>query len=427
MLGTGSIPPMASDLAVDRQVEILTQNTTEVIPREELERKLARASADKRPLRVKLGIDPSRPDLHLGHAVVLRKLRQFQDLGHTAVLIIGDFTGRVGDPSGQTESRPVLTEAEIEQSAQTYFDQAGKIVDTGTAEVRRNSEWLAPLTMADVLRLTSAPNVTVARMLERDDFQARYKGNRPISIVEFLYPLLQAMDSVAVRADVELGGTDQTFNLLMGRTIQREYVQDPQVVMTLPLLEGLDGVRKMSKSYDNYVGLTEPPEEMFGKLMSIPDHLISRYFQLCTDHDPGEADRVDRGLERGMLHPADEKRRMAREVVSLYHGPEAGSGAESWFDRVFKERQIPDDVHEVPLPADLATGAPVWLPRLMASVGLASSNTDARRLIEQGAVEIGGERVTDPTKDLPADGVVGMVLRVGRKLVRIGPPGESVG
>src|SRR5438552_11611889 len=288
------------------QLERLTRNAADVIPTEELLAKLRLG----RPLRVKLGIDPSRPDLHLGHAVVLRKLRQFQELGHKAVLIIGDFTGRVGDPSGQSETRPFLTEEEIRANAQTYFDQAGKVLDVQRAEIRSNSEWLAGLTMEDILRMTSA--TTVARMLERDDFQTRYREERPISLVEFLYPLLQAMDSVSIRADVEIGGTDQTFNLLMGRRIQQEYAQDPQVVVTMPLLEGTDGVRKMSKSYDNFVALSERPEEMFGKLMSIPDHLIARYFQLCTAHGPSEADRVERGLERGTLHPAEEKRRLAR-------------------------------------------------------------------------------------------------------------------
>src|SRR5438552_11560584 len=258
------------------QLERLTRNAADVIPTDELLAKLRL----ERPLRVKLGIDPSRPDLHLGHAVVLRKLRQFQELGHTAVLIIGDFTGRVGDPSGQSETRPFLTEEEIEANAKTYFDQAGLVLDVERAEIRHNSEWLANLSMADVLKLTSS--YTVARMLERDDFRTRYRDNRPISVVEFLYPLMQAMDSVAIEADVEMGGTDQTFNLLVGRDVQKAYGQEPQVVFTMPLLVGTDGVRKMSKSFDNHVALADSPEEMFGKLMSIADDLMPQFFSLST-------------------------------------------------------------------------------------------------------------------------------------------------
>jgi tyrosyl-tRNA synthetase len=403
----------------EQQFERLVENTAEVAPRDELLQKLRRSEEEGRPLRVKLGIDPSRPDLHLGHTVVLRKLRQFQDFGHTAVLIIGDFTGRVGDPSGQSETRPFLTEDEIRANAQTYFDQAGKVLDVERAEIRSNSEWLAGLTMNDVLRMTAA--TTVARMLERDDFQARYREERPISLVEFLYPLLQAMDSVNIRADVEIGGTDQTFNLLMGRRIQQEYGQDPQVVVTMPLLEGTDGVRKMSKSFDNYVALTDPPEEMFGKLMSIPDGLIARYFQLTTAHGSSETDRVERGLERRTLHPAEEKRRLAREVVALYHGQAAGDAAEARFDLVHKQGGIPEDMPVVELPAELAKGDHVWLPRLLVAVGLASSNADGRRLIEQGAVEIDGDRVKDPATELPVGDLAGRVLRVGpHRFVRIG-------
>lgn len=389
----------------------------ELIPRDELESRLASG----RPLRVKLGIDPSRPDLHLGHAVVLRKLRQFQGMGHVAVLIIGDFTGRVGDPSGQSETRPMLAPEEIEANARTYLDQASLVLDLERAEVRRNSEWLAGMGMSDVLRLTSS--YTVARMLERDDFRARHKEGRPISVVEFLYPLLQAMDSVAIEADVELGGTDQTFNLLVGRTIQEAYGQEPQVVLTMPLLEGTDGRRKMSKSFDNCVGLTDPPEEMFGRLMRVPDELIAKYLRLCTDLDPGEVKEVEAGLAGATLHPGEAKRRLAREVVALYHSADAASEAQARFDLVHREREIPDDVAEAVIPDDLAKKEAIWLPRLLVSVALAGSNSDARRLIRQGGVRLDGEPVEDPDLEIPAGELEGKVLQVGRrKFVRLTRP-----
>lgn len=389
----------------------LLAGAADVIPRDGLEEKL---SLD-RPLRVKLGIDPSRPDLHLGHAVVLRKLRHFQDAGHVAVLIVGDFTGRVGDPSGQSETRSFLTEDEIETNATTYLEQAGRVLDVSSAEVRRNSEWLGEMTMADVLRLTSA--YTVARMLERDDFRKRYEEGKPISVVEFLYPLMQAMDSVAVRSDVELGGTDQTFNLLVGRDIQRAYGQDPQVVLTMPLLEGIDGERKMSKSFDNWVALTDPPEEMFGKLMRIPDHLITKYFLLAADLDPSEVARIEAGMVDGSVKPVEEKRRMARAVVDLYHGSGAGGEAERRFDRVHRERQVPERIEEAAIPAEAAKGENglVWLPQLMATLGLATSKSAARRLIEQGGVRLDGEPVTDVSAEYPLGELKGKVLQVSRR------------
>jgi tyrosyl-tRNA synthetase len=389
----------------------LLAEAADVIPQNGLHEKLAL----DRPLRVKLGIDPSRPDLHLGHAVVLRKLRHFQDAGHVAVLIVGDFTGRVGDPSGQSETRPFLTEEEIEENATTYLEQAGRVLDMSSAEVRRNSEWLAGMGMADVLRLTSA--YTVARMLERDDFRKRYEEGKPISVVEFLYPLMQAMDSVAVRADVELGGTDQTFNLLVGRDIQRAYGQDPQVVLTMPLLEGIDGQRKMSKSFDNWVALTDPPDEMFGKLMRIPDHLITKYLLLAADLDPSEVGRIEAGMADGSLKPVEEKRRMARAVVDLYHGPGAGDEAERRFERVHRERDMPEQIEEAEIPPDALKGKDglIWLPQLLVVLGLAPSNSAARRLIEQGGVRLDGEPVTDPKMEHPARDLRGKVLQVSRR------------
>ncbi|HEX8099211.1 MAG TPA: tyrosine--tRNA ligase [Actinomycetota bacterium] len=395
----------------------LLENAATVIRPEELQERLGQAAAEGRSLRVKLGIDPSRPDLHLGHAVVLRKLRQFQDFGHVAVLIIGDFTGRVGDPSGQSETRPFLSEAEIEANAQTYLDQAGLVLDMDRAEVRRNSEWLGALSMADVLRLTAS--YTVARMLERDDFQSRYREGRPISVVEFLYPLMQAMDSVAVRADVEMGGTDQTFNLLVGRDIQREYGQAPQIVFTMPLLEGTDGVRKMSKSFDNYVGLTDSPDDMFGKLMRVPDELIDRYLRLCTTLTSDEIDRTLQESSEGG-NPVAAKRRLAGEVVALYHGAAAGADAERRFDQVHREREIPADVPEAEIPPGAVADGKVWLPRLLAELGLAESNSAARRQIEQGGVRIDGDPVLDPSLEVDVKALVGRVLQVGRrKFVRI--------
>jgi tyrosyl-tRNA synthetase len=392
-----------------RDLDILVSGSAEIIPEDGLEEKLRLG----RPLRVKLGIDPSRPDLTLGHTVVLRKLQQFQDAGHVAVLIVGDFTSRVGDPSGRSETRPMLTADEAEDNARTYLEQAGLVLDVERAEVRRNAEWLGVLDAGEMIELSSI--ATVAQMLEREDFRVRYQAGEPISVVEFLYPLLQGYDSVAVEADVELGGTDQTFNLLMGREVQRAYGQAPQVVLTMPLIEGLDGVRKMSKSLDNYVALTEPANEMFGKLMSLPDALIAKYELLCTDLGPADNARVVAGLADGSIHPNAEKRRMARAIVDLYHGAGAGEAAEAAFDRVFKDHDVPQDVPEVTLPADVVADGRVWLPKALVAAGLAASNGEARRAIEQGGVRIDGEVVSDPALELDPGSLVGSILQVGRR------------
>jgi tyrosyl-tRNA synthetase len=374
-----------------------------------------------RPLRVKLGVDPSRPDLTLGHAVVLRKLRQFQDAGHVAVLIIGDFTARIGDPSGQSETRPMLTEQEIRANADTYLAQAAKVVDVEAAEIHGNAEWTAGMDMAELIRLASS--ATIAQMLEREDFRDRYRRERPISVVEFLYPLFQGYDSVAVRADVELGGTDQTFNLLMGREVQRAYGQEPQVVLTLPLLEGTDGVRKMSKSLDNYIGLTEPPDDMFGKLMRIPDDLITKYLRLATPVEGWEVDGIERGLREGTVHPNEAKRRLAREVVDLYHGPEAGSAAEERFNAVHREREMPEEVPEVRVPVSVFGEEKdgvrvVYVPALLEAMGLVTSRSEARRLQAQGGVRRDGAPV--PDEDIAIEGdppgqLAGSVWQVGRR------------
>jgi tyrosyl-tRNA synthetase len=400
------------------QFDILTAGAAEVVPAEELLAKLERSEREGQPLRVKLGIDPSKPDLTLGHTVVLRKLRQFQDHGHTAVLIIGDFTGLVGDPSGQSDTRPMLTREQMQDNAGTYFEQAGLVIDVEMAEVHGNAEWLAKLSMQDVLRLTST--TTVAQMLERDDFQARYREGRPISIVEFLYPLMQAMDSVQIRADVELGGTDQTFNLLMGREIQRAYGQEPQVVLTMPLLLGTDAERKMSKSLDNYVALTEPPQEMFGKLMSIPDELVVPYFRLLTAHDSDQLAGIEQRLTAGGAAAAEAKRRLARELVAMYHGEGSGRIAEERFDAVHKRHEVPEDVPQVPMPPSVE--GTVWVPRLLALLGLTQSNAEGVRLIEQGGVRLNGEPVTDPKLEVDVSTLPGTVVQVGRRrFARIAP------
>jgi tyrosyl-tRNA synthetase len=390
-------------------LEILTSGAAQVLPEGGLAEKLSSAAQAKRPLRVKLGIDPSGSDLTLGHAVVLRKLRQFQDLGHLAVLIVGDFTGMVGDPSGRSATRNLLTAEETAANAATYFDQVMRVLDPNKVEVRRNSEWLATLTMADVIR--EAAHVTVAQLLERDDFAKRFAAQQPISLVEFLYPLLQGYDSVAVNADVELGGTDQTYNLLVGRELQRAHGQEPQIVLTVPLLEGLDGVQKMSKSLGNYVAITEPPAEQFGKLMSIPDNLIGRYARLATSLAPADVDELERAAAAGGPSAGTAKRQVAREIVALYHGDEAAAAAEERFDRLFRERELPNDADEHRLgPED-----PVHLPALLTDARLVTSRSEARRAIDEGGVRLDGAPVEAGRYDLPRADVVGRVLQRGKR------------
>jgi len=393
---------------VTEQLKWIKRGTVTVLPEEDLAKKIERSLGEGKPLRVKLGCDPSRPDLHLGHTVVLRKLRQFQDLGHEAILVIGDFTGMIGDPSGRSKTRPSLTLEETRINGQSYFEQASKVLDPTRARIVYNSEWLGKMTFEDVIRLAS--KYTVARMLERDDFHTRYAQGEPISIHELLYPLAQAMDSVALQADVELGGTDQTFNLLVGRDIQREYGQEPQVIVTTPILPGLDGVEKMSKSLNNYVGITEPPNEMYGKLLSIPDKLIYDYFELLTNVSNEELARIQADLQNPKVNPRDLKRRLAREIVSMYHSPGAAKQAEEEFDRIFVDKELPS---EVPAYTPEVSSDRIWIVKLLVASGLAPSNSEARRLIAQGAVSLNGERIQDENLEVPLQEDV--ILKVGKR------------
>jgi len=401
---------------VKRQLEIIKQGTAEIISEEELSEKLIKSLKTGRPLKIKLGLDPTAPDIHLGHTVVLHKLRHFQELGHHIVLIIGDFTGRIGDPSGKSETRKQLTEEEISKNAQTYEEQIYKILDPQRTELTFNSRWLAPLKLEDVIQIAS--KCTVARMLERDDFHNRYKRGDAISIHEFFYPLMQAYDSVAINADIELGGTDQKFNLLMGRNLQREYGQEPQIAIMMPILEGLDGVQKMSKSLGNYIGINEPPGEMFGKAMSIPDDLIIRYFTLVTTYSPSEVKEIERGLKEGTLHPRDVKMRLAGEIVSLYHGREAAIEAQREFERVFSRREIPENIPEFSIAFSELDNNKIWLPKLLVEANLVSSTSEGKRLIKQGAVKINGEKIVD--QDAEVELQDGMIIKVGkRKFMKI--------
>ncbi len=389
--------------------ERLRAGAAQILPENSLAEKLLQADREDRPLRVKHGIDPSGTELTLGHAVVQRKLRQFQDLGHLVVLIIGDFTGMVGDPSGRSATRKQLTAEETSANAKTYVDQLMRILDPERVEIRRNSEWLAGMNLADVVRETSV--LTVAQLLERDDFAKRFAAHQPISLSEFLYPFLQGYDSVAVESDIELGGTDQTYNLLVGRDLQRVHGQPQQAVLTVPLLEGLDGVQKMSKSLNNYVAITEPAAEQFGKLMSIPDSLVNRYAVLATDFSPDELKEVAAEVAAGGPRAGAAKRRVAGEIVRLYHGSAGAAEAEAAFDRQFKAREVPTDVPEFGLPE----GDPVHLPALLRAAGLVTSGSEARRAITAGSVRLDGDRVEASVLDLPREKLLGRVLQVGKR------------
>jgi tyrosyl-tRNA synthetase len=375
---------------VREQLDAIRLGTEEIVPEEDLVRKLERFVATKKPLRVKMGFDPSAPDIHLGHAVGLRKLRVLQRLGHWVVLIVGDYTGMVGDPSGRNATRPRLSQDQVRENAQTYLRQLFKIVDESQAEVRWNSEWFAKMAFMEVMNL--AGRVTVARMLERDDFEKRYKGGHPISLHEFFYPLMQGFDSVAVEADIEVGGTDQKFNLLMGRDMQSFHGQEQQVALTVPILEGTDGVQRMSKSTGNYVGVDEPPREMFGKIMSIPDAVLARWYALTTDTTPQELAQIRQTLAEKKTNPRDIKVGLAKRIIALYHSQGAAEEAEAEFNRMFREGGAPDNIPEFQM-VDTGSGLPLVV--VLADSGLADSRTDARRLVRQNAVRIDGERIED--------------------------------
>ena len=396
---------------VERQMTAIRRGAADIVPEEELEEKIARSLKEGEPLRVKLGLDPTAPDIHVGNAVPLHKLRTFQDLGHTAVLIVGDYTATVGDPSGQNAARPQLSHDEVMANAQTYLDQVGKIVDVETAEVRYNGDWFGKMSFGEVIEL--AAKLTLARCIERDDFAQRMEANLPIGLHELLYPLMQAYDSVMIHSDVELGGTDQIFNILLGRDLQREVGQEPQAAVTNPLLEGLDGSAKMSKSKGNYIGISEPPEQIFGKAMSIPDELMQKYFILTTDLP---LPRIEE-LMSSDVHPRDAKAALAESIVSRYYDEEAAEEAHAGFNRVFRRHKLPEEMPELALPAsDLEDGC-IWIVNLLRAAECAESNSQARRLVKQGGVRLGHpdglEEVTDPTADVRVED--GMVLNVGKR------------
>jgi len=396
-------------------MDVIKRGVSEIIPEDELVRKIENSVQQNKPLNIKLGCDPSRPDLHLGHSVVLRKLRQFQDLGHQAILIVGDFTGMIGDPSGRSKTRPSLSIEETRQNGQSYFDQATKILSASKVKMVYNSEWLAPMTFADVIRLGS--KYTVARMLERDDFTVRYKAGEPISVHEFLYPLAQAMDSVAIDADVELGGTDQKFNLLVGRDIQREFGKEPQVILTMPILVGTDGVDKMSKSLDNYIGISEAPKEMYGKTLSIPDPLIYDYFLLATDVSAAELGSLKKDLDGKAVNPRDIKRRLARTLVTMYHDEASGVAAEQEFDKIFIKKDVPDEVQEFQY---RVANDEVGILQLLSDTKMAASKGEARRLVEQGGVSIDGVKVADINARIEL--LKPVILKVGpRRFLKVVP------
>lgn len=396
----------------------LRRGAVGVAPEAGLEAKLLLSETEKRPLRVKLGLDPTAPDIHLGFAVVLRKLRQFQDLGHQVVIIIGDYTALIGDPSGRSTTRPMLTDEEIEANGATYVEQLARILDPAKTEVRFNSEWLGRLTFAELVRL--ATRMTVAQVLERDDFAERFASHQPISLHELLYPLAQAYDSVAIDADVEMGGQDQTFNILAGRALQRELGRPEQIGFFMPLLVGLDGTKKMSKSLGNYVGIAETPIEMFSKLMSIPDTLLESYFISCTLTPVQRIEQLVADVAQGSINPRDVKRELARNVVAMYHSESAAERADAEWMHVHSEGGLPEEIPEALLPADLVRNGKVWICRLLVSTGMAGGTGDARRLVEQGAVVLNGARVADSAAELAPADLTGAILQVGpKRFVRI--------
>lgn len=401
----------AQQAEVEKQLSVIQRGTAEIIPEDALRQKVIKSVATGKPLTVKLGLDPSAPDIHIGHTVVLQKLRQFQELGHHVQLIIGDFTGRIGDPTGKSETRKQLTEEQVKHNAETYKEQITKILDPSKMKVYFNSEWLSPMNFADVVNL--AAKVTVARMLERDDFTKRYQGGQPISIHEFFYPLMQGMDSVALESDIEIGGTDQKFNLLMGRTLQKEYGKATQVAITLPIIEGLDGVQKMSKSLGNYIGIDEEPNEIFGKSMSVPDELMLKYYELTTDISNEDLATLKAGLADGSVHPRDAKMNLAQNYVRMFHNEEAGVSAKNHFVTVFQQRALPDDIQEVVLDESVLENGQIGLIKLVMTLGFATSTSEARRSIQQGALKINEQKHDDVNASIElADGDI---VQVGKR------------
>lgn len=402
-------------VSVQDQMAVIRRGAVEILVETELEEKLALAVKTGKPLRIKAGFDPTAPDLHLGHTVLIQKLKQFQDLGHEVCFLIGDFTGMIGDPTGKSETRKALTRDDVLRNAETYKAQVFKILDPQRTRVVFNSEWLGKMSAADMIAL--AAKSTVARMLERDDFGKRYSGQLPISIHEFLYPLIQGYDSVALQSDVELGGTDQKFNLLMGRELQKHEGQRPQSVLMMPLLEGLDGVNKMSKSLGNYIGITEPPKEIYGKVMSISDELMLRYYELLSDIDLAGLQQVRDGVahKAGGRHPMESKKALAYELVARFHGPAVAQKAAEEFVQLFKQKELPDDI---PCFVYAVSSETVWICSALSASGTVSSNGEARRLIQQGAVKLNGEKVANPDLEIPAKGEV--IIQAGkRKFVRV--------
>ncbi len=395
--------------SVQEQMAIIRRGAVEILVEAELEEKVAQSVKTGVPLRIKAGFDPTAPDLHVGHTVLIQKLKQLQDLGHHICFLIGDFTGMIGDPTGKNETRKALTREQVLQNARTYQEQVFKILDPDKTEIVFNSSWMGPMSAADLIGLAS--RYTVARMLERDDFHKRFSGQQPIAIHEFLYPLVQGYDSVALKADLELGGTDQKFNLLVGRELQRQEGQRPQSVLTMPLLEGLDGVNKMSKSLNNYIGITEPPREIYGKVMSISDELMVRYYELLSDADLATFDKIKDGVagKAGGAHPMESKKALARELVARFYDESQACQAEDDFVQQFKQKEIPDDIEEVVI----AATEPLWICRLLTDAGLTKSNGEARRLVQQGGVKMDGEKIDNPDLEVGPKGE--LVLQAGKR------------
>ncbi|MEN8141183.1 MAG: tyrosine--tRNA ligase [Thermodesulfobacteriota bacterium] len=394
--------------SIEEQLELIERGTVDVINRDELVEKLKKSAESGTPLRIKAGFDPTAPDLHLGHTVLIQKLKHFQDLGHQILFLIGDFTGMIGDPTGKSKTRPPLTRDDVERNAETYKEQIFKILDPEKTEVVFNSSWLEKLAPQEFIRLAS--QLTVARMLERDDFKKRYDAQQAISIHEFLYPLIQGYDSVALEADVELGGTDQRFNVLMGRDLQRTWGQEPQVVITLPLLEGLDGVNKMSKSLGNYIGITDPANDIYGKTLSMSDELMWRYYELLSDLSAADVATLKGDVEAGRLHPKAAKMQLAREITARFYDQDAAQAAEAHFEQVFKKHDLPDDIPECKL---AASSEKIWLPKLLAEAGMVKGTGEGRRMIKQNAVSVDGAKVSDQNLELPCQGEV--LLKVGKR------------